>query len=139
MEAEGGAVAVVDLKEQRGERLVQAVRAGDAAMVGALVRQEGVEQFIDHRDSHGMTALCWAACEGHTAIARLLLEQGADLGAKNYERQTARRMAREHGNGDTAVLLLHAALDRLVPATGPRPWAERLGEEEPGQGRGRRE
>ena len=51
-----------------------------------------------------MTALIWAACEGHEAVVRLLLEGGADREARDQD-GTALENARKEGH-DGVVLLL---------------------------------
>jgi ankyrin repeat protein len=79
------AAPAAESAKQQGEQLLQAVGAGDVAAVQTLLRQEGAAAFIDHRDGGGMTPLLWAACEGRTEIAGLLLEQGADPAARNDE------------------------------------------------------
>ncbi|RKN36702.1 ankyrin repeat domain-containing protein [Streptomyces hoynatensis] len=73
-----------DTARAEGHRLMAAVVAGDEDAVRALLR-EGAdvdERYpIGNSFNDGHTALLVAARDGHTAIARLLLEAGADVNA----------------------------------------------------------
>lgn len=61
------------------EDLHQAARRGDVARVRALL-DAGVKPDTEGR--HGITALMVAAGEGHEEVARLLVERGADVNAR---------------------------------------------------------
>jgi uncharacterized protein len=56
-------------------------------------------------DSHNGTALMAAAYGGHTEGVRLLLDQGADINAKDRFGDTALKRAEELGNRKTAEIL----------------------------------
>lgn len=65
--------------------LHEAVRRQDQELVVSFLRlrNEVNGMDADARDGYGMTALMWAAGHGYREIARLLLEYGADIEARN--------------------------------------------------------
>ena len=63
------------------------------------------------RDGYGMTALMWAARTGHEAVVRLLLEEGADVNAKNKSGETALMGAANKGYETIVRLLLEKGAD----------------------------
>ena len=72
------------------EDLVRAAMLGDRQSVERLINTPGVEaNYKSSKNSSGMTALMWAAAEGHLEIARALIEKGADINAKNSAGLTA--------------------------------------------------
>ncbi|KAL5351267.1 hypothetical protein ACLOAV_003119 [Pseudogymnoascus australis] len=76
-----------------------------------LERKSNVD--VEAKDGkYGRTPLCWAAREGHEAVAKLLLEKGADVEAKDgkYGRTPLCRAARE-GHEAVAKLLLEKGAD----------------------------
>ena len=60
----------------QSELLHQAAEQGDEQRVRSLLQQNAM--MIDARDASGRTALMLAVLQGHEAIVRALLEQGAD-------------------------------------------------------------
>lgn len=46
-------------------------------------------EFVDAKDKHGLTALHYAASQGHQGVVTMLLENGADIHAGNDARWTA--------------------------------------------------
>jgi ankyrin repeat protein len=57
-------------------------------------------------NQNGWSLLMLAAVEGAVPLGRLLLERGADAGAKNNKQQTALSLATDRGY-DLFVALLH--------------------------------
>jgi hypothetical protein len=57
-------------------------------------------------DLHGATPLYFAAYNGHVEIARLLLQNGAEVNAKGYDGWTPLHFAANHGNVDILHLLV---------------------------------
>jgi uncharacterized protein len=57
-------------------------------------------------DESGMTPLHWAAVNGHIEIARLLLQNGAEVNAKGYNGSTPLQFAAEEDNVDILHLLV---------------------------------
>jgi ankyrin repeat protein len=64
-------------------------------------------------DSLGNQPLLWAARNGHEGVARLLLQKGADVEARNHDGVTALHLAAANGHVSTAQLLL----DHGMPIT----------------------
>jgi ankyrin repeat protein len=103
---------------------------GVAEAVGALL-QKGVE--TDAEDIYGRTPLSWAACYGHEAVVKLLLETGkVDLESKDTEYgQTPLSWAVRNGHESVVKLLLETGKVDLE-STGrsgqtPLSWAARYG------------
>lgn len=81
---------------------------------------------VDDFDSHGMTALMWAAFYGHTPLVRLLLDYNAsiDLQAQNERKETAlMRACRTGGRYATATLVLAKADLHVKDANGLTAWS----------------
>ncbi|HEY2018088.1 MAG TPA: ankyrin repeat domain-containing protein [Bryobacteraceae bacterium] len=86
-------------------------RAGDVAF--RAPRRVGPEAM------GGMTALIYAAREGHMAAARALVETGADLNVLNADKFSALVMAITNGHLDLAKYLLDRGADpKLATASG---------------------
>ena len=88
--------------------LLDAVRSGDVAAVGALLDQT---VDVDARAADGATALHWAAHENHLTIAELLLDAGADVAATNRYGVSAASLAAENGNAALLKRLLDSGGD----------------------------
>ncbi|KFY83567.1 hypothetical protein V498_07971, partial [Pseudogymnoascus sp. VKM F-4517 (FW-2822)] len=87
-----------------------------------LERKSNVD--IDSRDiGHGQTSLFWAAENGHEAVAKLLLQKGADVDAKDVDGGTPLRRAAVYGHKAVAKLLLQkgADVDAKDSEYGPTP------------------
>ncbi len=79
---------------------------------------------INHQDSHGMTALHWAAAQGHNDIVKLLLDFGANINLQNAEGNTPLHLAARNGNVSTVRLLLaRGANATIVNRQGQTPLA----------------
>lgn len=83
-------------------RLVDAV--DEPALVG-LPRVPAVPP-LDRRDASGWTALHYAANNGHTDCARLLLQKGADVNARTAMEFTPLVLAKMHDHVDCAAQLV---------------------------------
>jgi len=90
------------------EQFVQSARHGELDRVSALLAQGA---NIEARDSkHGATALMWAAHEGHLVVLRFLLENGAEINARQKLGRTALWYTAQQGQLEAArVLVGHAA------------------------------
>ena len=97
-----GAAAPADLP------LVEAVRAGDADRVRALI---GDNVDVNAADGDGATALHWAALNDDVAIGRLLIDAGARVGATTRFDATPIVLAAENGSAPFLELLLEAGAD----------------------------
>ena len=84
-------------------------RAGDG---GAVERRLAGGADIDEPDPVlGVTPLCWAAMSGHTHVVGLLLDNGADIDARNEDGSAPLHGAAFMGRAETAVLLLDRGAD----------------------------
>lgn len=89
--------------------LADAAMQGDLARVEALIR-EGAD--LDAAQGDGMTALHWAAEQGHVEMARRLLEAGANLAVvTRLGDYTPLHIAARAGNAELVSALLEAGAD----------------------------
>lgn len=72
--------AAQDAKQQLNEQLYEAVRAGDAAQVRALL-DRGAD--VNAKFRYGATALFKAAEKGNVEVVKILLDRGADVNVKD--------------------------------------------------------
>ena len=66
---------------------------------------------VDACDAHGLTPLHWAAKEGHAALVKLLLAEGADPHRKDHRNRPPLEWARNARRPEAAAVL-EAAGDR---------------------------
>ena len=92
----------------------EAVEAGDASRVKALLA--GKPELLRSRNADGGTPLHLAAEQGRLAIARLLLDSGADTGERTLDRYewTPLHLAAMRGRLDVVRLLLDRGADARV-------------------------
>ena len=100
--APGTAAAAVDTP------LIEAVKAGDATRVEALLGQDADPRAAD---PDGTTPLHWAARGAHRAIVERLLAAGADANAANRYGITPLVLAAESGDAAIVGALLDAGAD----------------------------
>jgi ankyrin repeat protein len=81
-----------------------AAKKGDIAAVQALLKQN--PDLVSSKDENQNTPLYLAAWRGQTAIAELLLANGADLEARNAQGSTPLSIAAGSGRREMAELLL---------------------------------
>jgi uncharacterized protein len=87
---------------------------GSLLMNAANTNPGLVDYFLDRGEkvnatnSVGMTALIYAAVEGHTEVVQTLISRGADVNARNCEGRTALTYARR-GRHEAVVKLLQDA------------------------------
>lgn len=87
-----------------------AVVAGDSARAAALLKDGNVDIDAINADS-GSTMLCTAAFLGHTELATMLVDAGADVNLPNRDRSTPLHIAVFMGNAAEASVLLQAGAD----------------------------
>jgi ankyrin repeat protein len=98
-------------------KLIEAVKAGDAALVKVLV-ESGTD--LDQQDEQGWTALSWAAGRGDLATVRLLVESGADIFKAGRDERTPYMIALAAGRVE-AARFLKAAEEKAGAADGGEP------------------
>ncbi|XP_077989508.1 NAD-capped RNA hydrolase NUDT12-like [Glandiceps talaboti] len=80
-----------DTKKQFVEHLYEAAGRGDIARIESLTR---VQDIINERNSHGWTALMFAARNGQNEAVQCLLRNGSDASVMTTSGQTARDIAK---------------------------------------------
>ncbi len=103
-------------KDVRNDPIVDAAFRGDSAEVWRLLDEEKdtpAEQrlHVRSRDTAGQTALHKAAWAGNAAIARMLIERGAEVDARDVNGQTPLSLAARWGNGAVGRLLIAQGAD----------------------------
>jgi ankyrin repeat protein len=89
--------------------LFDAVRTGDLEKVKALLQAD--PKLAEARTEDGSTALHLAALEGQTAVAQLLLANGAQVNARGLREETPLHMAMYDGHREVAEVLLASQAD----------------------------
>lgn len=79
--------------------------ANDANIIRPLL-EKGAP--VNKTDTHGRTALSYAAEQGNMGVAQVLLEYGADVNAKDNSGMTAIMYARENGRKEMVQILQNA-------------------------------
>lgn len=89
--------------------LHEAASGGGVGAVVALLKQPGAIGRIDDLDegpgTTGMTALHWAAKNGHTGVCEALLKEGASSAVRDQFGRTALDLAQRYGHGSVVELL----------------------------------
>ncbi|KAI8903223.1 hypothetical protein EDD86DRAFT_215632 [Gorgonomyces haynaldii] len=85
------------------------VRDGNLRQIRDMIRS-GVD--INQKDTFGMTALHYAAEEGHLEIVRLLLQKGALASVSNHG-ETPLQLAQDNGHSEICKLLLESNAEAL--------------------------
>jgi ankyrin repeat protein len=88
--------------------IVDAVKAGDAARVRALIDKR---VNVNERQQDGTTALHWAVDRDQRDIVQMLIRAGADVKAANRYGATPLFLASVNGNAGTIAMLLEAGAD----------------------------
>lgn len=91
-----------------GQRLADAIRAGDRDAIRSLVRGKG---GVNTPDADGTTPLHWAVRADDLATVRLLLANGARVGAANRYGVTPLSLAAVNGSATMIEVLLKAGAD----------------------------
>ena len=95
--------------------LIDAVRAGDSAVVRSLLKQKVA---VNAAAPDGMTALHWAAYEDQPDMVTMLLAAGANAKAASRSGITPLEIAAENGNPVIVERLLRAGADPNAAASG---------------------
>ncbi len=106
----------------KGDELMRAVEAGNQSEVVKLLDAKVDVNSVDHSQN---SALYFAACRGHVAIATLLLDRGANINAVGPSKDTPLHCAAMLSQKGTAELLINRGADvNLVSADGYTPLRE---------------
>ena len=84
-------------------QLLESATAGNANEISRLLRL-GADVNAKTKNSL-WTALHWASRYGHTAVVRLLIQNGANVNAKTFDDWTALHWASKYGHIETVKLL----------------------------------
>jgi ankyrin repeat protein len=103
------AVSAGQGRGQEETMLLDAVRAGDLAQVRTLSEQDDLEA----RDSQGRTALLLATQANSIDIARVLIEAGADVNAKDGMKDTPFLYGGAEGRDEILKLILATGKAKL--------------------------
>lgn len=110
---------------------VEEVRKNRIEEVRTLLSQ-GVD--VNSRDVFGdNSGLHWAASLGLAEMARLLIDNGADLDIRNHDRNTPLHWAAAEGQKELVVILIAHGADVNARGKGgwtPLRWAEAHGQKE---------
>lgn len=105
-------VVEVLLRRNAPMNVFTAAALGKVNLLGHALRR--TPQRLHQAGPWGRTVLHWAACGGHVALLKFLLEQGAELEARDHWGCTALHMAVDFGHGAAVELLLRAGASPLV-------------------------
>ena len=106
--------AAVAGAEDPGEALREAARAGDVAKVEALLKAGAP---VDAPGRYAQTPLYYAAEKGHLAVARLLVERGANVNAEDgFFGASPLQLALQGGHLELARWLLARGADDVTSA-----------------------
>src|SRR5579872_1940707 len=93
----------------RADAIHDAAQNGDVSRVRSLLQAD--PHLVNAKHNRDRMPLLYAAEKGHTEVVRLLLQKGADIGARNYEGLTALHFALVYKHPDTARLLIARGAD----------------------------
>lgn len=96
-------------KRKKESQIWDAIEGGDVARVAQML--DGKEE-IDHADERGRTPLTWAAAHGQYAVAKLLLDRGANVHHRSPTTGAcALGFASMQGHAELVTLLLDRGAD----------------------------
>lgn len=119
---EAGARVSLEAPEGGDTSLHHACGFGPVRLVRVLLEASDTAALNDRFDDCCYTPLTWAAVKGRLDVMKLLIGKGADVNARDIDRDgwTALELALEEGQFDSARLLLTHGADALLiqcPAT----------------------
>ena len=114
-----------------GEKLVNAARTADLALLKRLLKSKSVD--VDYVDAKGVTALLMACNTGQASAVRVLLKAGATVDARGAHGITALHAACTMNHVECAELLIGAGatVDVTDPHTGITPLSTRGAQQPP--------
>lgn len=116
-----GVKPIAQINSTHGSRtLCQAAAKGHASMVYSLISAGINPNFMDEK---GQLPLVVAAASGQALVVKLLLDNGADVAARDGAGLTALDAANKAGFSQTALLLKNAELKSIGHAAAPAPSA----------------
>nr|CAB3221840.1 ankyrin repeat and SAM domain-containing protein 6-like [Phallusia mammillata] len=100
---------------EKGDNIITAVKSGIYAKVSTILKQDPSQ--ANKSSSDGATPLMYASIAGHVFIIKLLIENGADIDATDYENGwTALMQATYYGKTQAAIALIKFGADVRIPA-----------------------
>ena len=90
------------MRNTDAKKLIMAAYSGDMISVEAAI---GAKVDLDTTDKNGLTALHWAAIDGHSNVVKLLLKQGASPYIKDKYGRTAAQAAASKQHGQIVSIL----------------------------------
>ena len=90
------------------KQLLKAAETGNWVQIANLIRQN---VNIDAVDEDGWTALCWATGKGHTKVAEVLIEAGANPNHRTNYDSTPLILAAERDYTKIVRMLIEAGAD----------------------------
>lgn len=86
--------------------LLQASHRGMADVVKALIKSNTKSDWIDTASDEGITSLIAACSEGHIEVAKILVDAGANVNAKDKDQTNSLMAASARGHTDIVEVLL---------------------------------
>ena len=103
------------MKRGREEEEFDAIEFFNDCELGKLdIVKDVIERGIDVvnvKDCYKRSALQFAALNGHVDVAKVLIQNGADVNAVNEDKETALHYAAWEGHVDVATLLIQNGVD----------------------------
>lgn len=98
-------MAVTETPECLGEMLLSAAWMGNTEELKILLEKKDID--INFKDEEDITPLMFAIKKGHTEIAKILIEKGANLDIQNTDGETALMIAKNIGHPDIVEFIVN--------------------------------
>lgn len=111
---------------QDDHQMIEAAKNGETETVIQLIREKGVQ--LNTRNNNGVTALIFAANNGHYNLVKELLDVGASIEDKSNNGMTSLNWACKWGHFDVAALLVARGADIAtsdIEGMTPLMWASK--------------
>lgn len=91
-------------RDERAAEILEAVRSADCAKIQSILNTH--PEMARVKDSLGYTPLHWASLDGNVAVAKLLIDRGANVNARSASAYTPLHNAARGGHREIIKLLL---------------------------------